>query len=492
VGYTQKVVIVGAGISGLACAFRLKQLGIRSIVLEAADRPGGVIATLRRNGFLFELGPQCPRFPASVWRLVREIGLEPEFIAGDPKAKRYIVKNGQLQLAPFSPAGLLVTGLLGLSSKLRILTEVLSNSQPPRHEESLAEFVQRKFGSETLENLVDPLISTVFFGDAYKMGMQSAFPALVDWERKHGSLVRGALRARALRRATEETDSRPASVPSNQAAGSLKVTDALPSLGSFRDGMGRLPEKLADVLGEQIRYGVAVESARQTNDAAGEAQECWEISTAQGESIIVNQLVLCVPAYEAARIIRSSAPAIASQLRSIEYAPMHGVAAAYDRQQVRHPLDGFGFMVPRKEGLRTICTFWNSSLFPQRAPEGKVLLTSFVRSDANENSGSAKQETLARAVETENARILAIPGAPEDREVWSHPQALPQFNVGHARTVAALNEPAALPANLYLAGNYLKGRSIGDCVDLAFQVAQSIHSRLHHNSIQPVGSSSSE
>lgn len=491
-GYTQKVVIVGAGISGLACAFRLKQLGVRALVLEAEGRPGGVIATLRRNGYLFEIGPQCPRFPGSVWELVRELDLEREFIPGDPKAKRYIFRNGQLHLAPFSPAGLLATGLLSTSSKFRILTEVLNNSRPPGREESLAEFVQRKFGKEILENLVDPLISTVFFGDAYKMGMQSAFPALLDWEQNHGSLVRGALRARASRRAAEKNASQPGALSLNRTAGSMKVTDALPSLGSFRDGMARLPEKLAEVLGEQIRYGVAVESARLPNDAAGDGRECWEIWSSDGKRVTANQFVLCVPAYEAARILRSSAPAIASQLGSIEYAPMQSVTAAYARQQVRHPLDGFGFMVPRKEGLRTICTFWNSSLFPRRAPEGKVLLTSFVRSEANEDSGSTKEETLVRTVDAENARILAISGEPEERQVWSHPHALPQYNVGHCKTASALSEAGSLPVSLYLAGNYLKGRSIGDCVDLAFQVAQSIHSRLHLKSIQTVSSPSAE
>jgi oxygen-dependent protoporphyrinogen oxidase len=191
----RKAVVIGAGITGLACAFRLRQLGIRVLVLEASDKAGGVISTVRRNGFLFEGGPQCPRFPKPVWTLIRELGLKDEFIAGDPRAKRYILRNGKLQGAPFSAGGLLTTSLVSFKSKYGLLSEAFRHSHPPAGEESLAEFVDRKFGAEVLDYLVDPFISTIFFGDPNKMGMHSAFPALVEWEQSRGSVVRGAIRA---------------------------------------------------------------------------------------------------------------------------------------------------------------------------------------------------------------------------------------------------------------------------------------------------------
>ena len=246
-GNTEKVVVIGAGISGLSCAHRLKQLGIRALVLEAKERAGGVIGTIRRNGYLFETGPQCPRFPAPVWQLVRDLNLESSFVPGDPKAKRYIVRNGQLHPAPFSPTGLLTTRLVGLESKMRILGEVFRSSRPPVDEESLAEFVQRKFGVEVLDNLVDPFISTIFFGDSHKMGMESAFPALVEWERMQGSVVRGAIRARKAKRVARTSDDFSADSPNTNGIG-LHVTQALPSLGSFRSGMAELPERLSEDL----------------------------------------------------------------------------------------------------------------------------------------------------------------------------------------------------------------------------------------------------
>src|ERR1700719_3367083 len=196
----RKAVVIGSGITGLACAFRLQQLGIRALILEASAKAGGAISTVRRNGFVFEAGPQCPRFPKSVWTLIRGLGLQEEFIAGDSRAKRYILRNGKLHRAPFSAGGLLTTTLVGFKSKYSLLSEVFRRSHPPAREESLAEFVDRKFGAEVLDYLVGPFISTIFFGDPHKMGMPSAFPTLVEWEQTRGSVVRGAIRAYRAKR----------------------------------------------------------------------------------------------------------------------------------------------------------------------------------------------------------------------------------------------------------------------------------------------------
>ena len=481
-GYTQKVVIIGAGISGLACAYRLRQLGISCLVLEAKDRAGGLIATVRRNGFLFEAGPQCPRFPPSVWRLVRELNLEAEFVAGDAGAKRYILRDGRLHPAPFSPAGLIGTRLVRLGSKLRILTEVFGSSQPPPREESLADFVQRKFGAEVLDYLVDPLVSTIFFGDAHKMGMESAFPALVEWERNQGSLVRGAVRARKTKGPVPKGDSSPQKADTNPKRDTLRVTDALPSLGSFRSGMAALPERLAADLHEEVCYSVAIRCVEQIGNGST-AKAAWQIGLSSGEKIVADHLILAVPAYVAAQFLVHTAPKLASQLKAIEYAPVCAVGSVYDRSQVANTLDGFGYMVPRREGLETICTFWNSSLFPGRAPEGKVLMTTFAGRGTSNNGAAIGEEEYAQIVEVENARTLGIKGPSLDRMVWKDPRALPQYNVGHAQLVAQLQNILQTMPNLRIVGNFLKGRSIGDCVDVAFAAAQDVHSRIRSENI---------
>jgi len=478
VGYAHKAAVVGAGLSGLVCAYRLKQLGIHPIVLEQAEQPGGMIATVRRNGFLFEAGPQSPRFPASVWALVKELNLEKEFVYGDPKAKRYILKQGQLHPAPFSAVEIMTTRLVDLRSKLRFLGEPFGNTRPPDHEESLAEFVQRKFGGEVLEYLVDPVISTVFLGDSRKIGMESAFPALVEWERSQGSLTRGVIRGTiAKRRAADPDGSRtPNRHETNRRR--LHLTDALPSLGSFRSGMGMLPEKLSGALGESMKYGLKAGSVEPVRSENGTPMAGWRIRVPGAEEITAELLVLAVPAYVAARLLERSAPQLGALLGEIEYAPMCAVSSAYERDQVSHPLDGSGFMVPRREGLHTICTFWNSSLFKGRAPDGKVLMTSFAGRDSNGTLAALPDEECAQTIHAENTRILGIRGEPVDQMVWRYPRALPQYNVGHAKRVAEIRRLQETLPNLGLVGNYLTGRSIGDCAELASQVAEKLNRRF--------------
>ena len=477
-GYAHKVAVVGAGLSGLVCAYRLKQLGIHPIVFEEAEQPGGMTATVRRNGFLFEAGPQCPRFPASVWALVKELNLETEFVYGDPEAKRYILKQGLLHPAPFSAVQIMTTRLVDLRSKLRFLGEPLGSTRPPDHEESLAEFVRRKFGSEVLEYLVDPVISTVFLGDSRKMGMESAFPALVDWERSQGSLTRGVIRGTiAKRRAADPDGSRtPNRHETNRRR--LHLTDALPSLGSFRSGMGMLPEKLSGALGESMKYGLKAGSVEPVRSENGTPMAGWRIRVPGAEEITAELLVLAVPAYVAARLLERSAPQLGALLGEIEYAPMCAVSSAYERDQVSHPLDGSGFMVPRREGLHTICTFWNSSLFKGRAPDGKVLMTSFAGRDSNGTLAALPDEECAQTIHAENTRILGIRGEPVDQMVWRYPRALPQYNVGHAKRVAEIRRLQETLPNLGLVGNYLTGRSIGDCAELASQVAEKLNRRF--------------
>jgi protoporphyrinogen/coproporphyrinogen III oxidase len=476
VGHIYKTVVIGGGLSGLACAFRLRQLGIQALVLEASARPGGMVSTVRRNGFVFEAGPQCPRFPASVWKLVRELNLEREFVAGDGKATRYILRDGRLHLAPFSAGGLLTTGLVGRRSKYRLLSEVLRNSQPPADEESLAEFVERKFGAEVLDYLADPFVSTVFLGDARRMGMQSAFPDLVEWERSRGSVLRGALRAYRSNGDTAKSAGAPSYGDSKAQYTGPYVTDTLPSLGSFREGMGTLAGKLAEKLGEDIHFGATVGSVAAGCGGNSGSESNWQIRVS-GEEFSAEAVVFAAPAYATASLLQQSAPKLAALLAAIEHAPMGVVSSAYERKQVRHALDGFGFMVPRREGLHTVCTFWNSSLFPGHAPNGSVLMTSYVRTDTG-GLMTASYDVFAQMVEAENAKILGISGAPIERTVWRYPRALPQYNVGHAQRVKEIREAESALPGLCLAGNYLTGRSIGDCAESGFQAAEKLRSLM--------------
>jgi oxygen-dependent protoporphyrinogen oxidase len=181
--------------------------------------------------------------------------------------------------------------------------------------------------------------------------------------------------------------------------------------------------------------------------------------------------------------LETNAPELARHLKAIEYAPICAVSSAYRRSDVANGLNGFGFMVPRREGLHTICTFWNSSLFCGRAPEGTALITSFAGREGDGAFAAMTDEASAQTVEAENAQVLGIKGQPIDRVVWRDAHALPQYNVGHTKRIAAISDALRTLPNLHLAGNFLKGRSIGDCVDVASRVAENLHSQLQQPNI---------
>src|SRR5258708_9857258 len=209
------------------------------------------------------------------------------------------------------------------------------------------------------------------------MGMESAFPAVVEWERNQGSLVRGAIRARKTKRRTGEGNQSSQYAETNPKRDTLRVTDALPSLGSFRSGMAALPERLAAELREKIRYGAAIASVEAIQNGNGTMKAAWQICLSSTERITAEHLILAVPAYVTAQLLVNTSPQLASQLKAIEYAPVCAVGSVYDRSQVANTLDGFGYMVPRRVGLQTNCTFWKLCLVSGHSTQRKALLTPF-------------------------------------------------------------------------------------------------------------------
>jgi protoporphyrinogen/coproporphyrinogen III oxidase len=467
----QQTVVIGGGISGLVCAYQLQQLGVPVLLLEAADRLGGVIASTRRNGFLFESGPQCPRFPRAVRKLVRDLGLEPQFLRAHARARRYILKDGQLYPAPLSPWALLATSLVGFRDKARFLAEPFAHANPPDSEESLADFIRRKFGSETLDYLVEPFVSAVFFSDPEDMGMESALPSLARWERQHGSVFRGAIKSRKNGKRPSRQDSM---TPYANQSWTMRLGEALPPLGSFKNGLAALTDTLAEKLVPNVRLCARAEILRLASDSSLN----WLIRLNNGEEIAAQSVILATPAYAAAALLHFAAPHLSSLLREIPYLPLAVVCSAYDRAQVRHSLKGFGFAVPRREGLHVISSTWNSSIFPGRAPADKVLITNFARPLPNEPFLEMAAEEIAAAVEGEVAPIVKISGSPVDRMVCIHRNALPHFRIGHAARIAKIREAKRAFPGLHLVGNYFAGRSIGDCIENAFVPAEDVSREL--------------
>src|SRR5277367_1811242 len=457
-----QVAVIGAGISGLACAYRLQRLGLDVTVFESNSAAGGMIDSVEQNGVLFEAGPQSFQGTPTLLDLIRELDLESLMQKADPRAPRYILLHGHLRKIPMSPQALLASTLLNPISRWKIASEPFKKSRPPTEEESVATFVRRKFGNEILEYLVAPFVSGVYAGDPEKLSLKAAFPTLDEWERHYGSVLRGAMKSRP---------------PKEQRT-------SAPPLCSFTHGVAALPRAMAAKLGDAMHYetrAVSIDLAgagQHAGAGAGLACEIHIVCNGQEQSVTAGAVVVATPAYAAAHMLETSSPHLAQTLSGIAYAPVAVVACTYYRQQVGDPLEGFGFLVPRGEKVRTLGTVWNSSLFPGRAHEGSVTITSFIGGATDPDVMNLHEENIAAIVTEENARILGITGPPVETAVWKYPRALPQYNLGHGHIVEAIHSGERTSPGLFFAGNYLEGPAVGKCVENGFQTAEVVSKYL--------------
>ncbi len=453
------VVVIGGGISGLACAYRLFQLSIPVTVLESEERVGGLINTVEQGGFFFETGPQSFQGIDSVLDVVRDIGLENHLEQANPRAPRYVVRRGKLEAIPMSPQAILGSSLLGLGTRWRVATEALRRTTPPSEEESVAQFVRRKFGHEILEYLVSPFVSGVYAGDPEKLSLRAAFPTIDEWERTYGSVLRGAKKSRTA-----------------------KVASQGPSpLCSFDRGMAMLPGQLAAKLGESVRTRARVNSVLKTNDP-GARYRIQLGGNGHAETLDASSIVLATPAYIAAHVLQQISAPLSRTLSGIEYTGVGVVGAAYYAKQIGIELDGFGVLIPRAEKIRTLGIVWNSSLFPDRCAEGRVQLSSFVGGATDREILEKSDDAILATVQDDSAKLLKITGQPIMSHLWRHTKALPQYNLGHGHSVEAIRAAERSTPGLYFVGNYLEGPSIGKCIERGTQTAESIREHLRASS----------
>jgi oxygen-dependent protoporphyrinogen oxidase len=456
-------IVIGGGISGLACAYHLQQTGIPVRVLDAGVRPGGVISTLEKNGFRFELGPQSFLSSEPLRQLIDALGLKNELLHADPRAPRYILFRGKLVPAPHAPPHLLTTSLLGARTKWRLSTEIFRHTNPPSTDESIAVFVRRKFGDELLDRIVAPFVSGIYAGDPEKLSLRASFPKLHEFETRYGSVLRGAMK------------SRPA-----------KGTPR-PGLCSFRDGMETLPRTLGARLGDALLSQAQVVGVRRGKANGNSSFEVDVTRNGHRETLLASAVIVAAPVNAASEILKGVSEQFAAPFARIEYAPIAIVAAGYRRDQLRHAGNGFGFLVPRSEGLRVLGTVWNSFLFPGRAPENMACFTSFAGGATDPALCSMSDERIGEIICGEVGSILGITGPPATRLVHRYARALPQYNLGHSETVSALGAAASSVPGLFLAGNYLSGPSIGSCIEQANQTADAVRVYLASIGVAGVG-----
>lgn len=446
------VAIVGGGIAGLSAALALKRLGVSCRLLEGAPRLGGVIRTERADGFVLEAGPDAilAQKPAAV-DLARGLGLGPRLIPTNPEQKTvFVLHRGRLRPLPdgmtlgvptrFMP--MVATRLFSWPAKLRMAAEVRLRPRPDAGDESIASFLGRHFGPEAVERIGEPLLAGIHAGDPDQLSMLSAFPRFVEMEREHGSLIRAMWKAR-----------RPAS-------------GAPAAFVSFPGGLQELVDAAAGRVQECVSVDRPVRALRATS--AG-----WAIESADGESLTARALILAVPAPAAARLLVSVDPGLAGALTAFRSVSTAVVYLGYRRADVAHPLDGYGVVIPRGEGLRASALGFVSTKFPGRAPEGHVLLRAFLGGARDPDVLDAGDEALVDRVTAECAPLLGLRGAPVLSRVFRWPQATPQMEVGHAARMAWIDAQAEARRGLYLSGAGLRGTGIPDMVaDGARQAAR--------------------
>jgi oxygen-dependent protoporphyrinogen oxidase len=458
VSHQTDVVVVGAGIAGLAAAYELTAAGRSVRVLDAGQTPGGVMQTERSDGWVVDRGPDSflIQKPAAI-ALCSELGLEPQLISTLEPRTAYVLRDGRLHPLPegsflgfpVSLRGLATSSLFTPLGKMRMAAEalILPRTLEPDDDESIGAFVARRFGREAVDYLAEPLLAGIHAGDVDRLSIRLLFPRLLDTENQYGSVLRAF---RALK-------------PKPSARGAFM---------SLASGVGQLVDALVARLppGSMVRGCRAIAIHR---DAAG-----YSVRDSAGVSS-ARAVLLAVPSYEAATLLRSLDEQLAALCDGVDYASTATVALGYRAEQVAHPMQGTGFVVPRAEGRALLAATWVTSKWPGRAPPGHVLLRAFFgggrdpgRLDQHDDAG------LIRLATQELGDVLGITGAPELTRVARWIRQSPQYVVGHAKRVRAIDARLETHAGLFGAGSGFGAIGIPDCIGAGRAVATRIHGWL--------------
>jgi len=452
-------VIIGAGISGLVVAHRLKRMGRDILLIESGDRVGGVIQSREVEGFLIECGPNSLRGSHEFLDIVEELNLTDELIKADPRAPAYVYAGGELHAVPMSPPAILKTKLISNAAKLRLLGEPFVKARLDGGEESIASFVRRRLGDEILERLVEPFLSGVYAGDPRELSVQACFPKLAEFEAEAGGILRGALRV---------------AKQSRKEAARTKRSLRPYRLCSFRRGLSAFPEALSGSVSDSLLTRARVIGISSTAPFEVRIEHQGEIKTINSPTLAIS-----TPAYVANRLLDNTVPEIAGLVAEIPYVSIASVPLAYRAEQITRKLDGFGFLAPRSEGLRTLGSIWSSSLFAGRAPEGWVCLTNFIGGATDLEAVKLSDEELIRIVHGDLNKVLGVIGAPRRLPITRYERAIPQYTLGHAARAERIESMLREIPGLWIVGNYLRGISLGDCIKHAERAAVEINQAVN-------------
>lgn len=490
----KRVVVVGGGIAGLATAYELReraadvQGGLDVRLVEASPRLGGNLRTERDGGYRVEWGPNgfLDNVPATL-DLVRRLGLESELCPSDAAAaRRFLFRNERLHLLPSGPGSFLTCPVLSLRGRLRVLGEPFA-AEHPGGDETVYEFARRRIGAEAAHVLVGAMVSGVFAGDARQLSLASCFPKMAEMEAEHGGLVKAMLakqRARgAARRELAKLRARGGDAPEMERPGG--PVGPAGRLTSFRGGIQTFTDTLAAALGPAVESGRAVESLEGIDGREGSTR-LWRLNFAGGELLEADEVVLAIPAAQAAPLVAPLDEVLAATLRAIPSAGLAVVALAYDASTFHARAlgpragapNGFGFLVPRDPsgaGPRILGALWDSSVFPgERAPAGKVLLRVMIGGALDPEAVGLPEAELLAIARADLARTMGLDAAtaPERHWIFRHRVGISQYTVGHAARLAAIATRLAPLSGLHVAGQSYFGVSMNGCCEQAARFAE--------------------
>jgi protoporphyrinogen/coproporphyrinogen III oxidase len=445
---TPRVLIAGGGIAGLSTAFELTRGGPGTIdvtVLERAARAGGNLHTERVDGYLCEWGPNgfldnVPETPA----LVGELGIADRLLPADAGARRrFIYRNGHLHELPGGPVAFALSRLLSIAGRVRVLGELFA---PPRPEadETIHAFAARRIGLEAADVLIDSMVSGIFAGNARELSLRACFPKMWEMEREHGSLVKAML----ARRRERASSSAPMGAPGGH-------------LTSFTGGVEELIHALVQALGPRVKTNCPVRRVRRRSSANPEG---WLVELEDGRSFEADAVVLAGSASSSATLVEGFDGTLAAVLREIPTAPLAVVCLGYETARLDHPLDGFGFLVPRGEGIASLGALWDSSIYPGRAPQGRSLIRVMMGGAHDASAVMLDDEALIDRARADLETTMRLTIEPVFTRVFRHPAGIPQYTVGHLSRLATIEERIQRHPGLFLAGNSYRGVSINACI----------------------------
>ncbi len=458
----KNAIVVGGGISGLATAYLLRERSriagfeLNVTLIEREERFGGKIWSIKDEGYLCEWGPNgfLDSKPQTL-DLCESLKVRDRLLRSNDNARRrFIYSEGALHRLPESGPAFFRSKLISWPGKLRLAMEPFISGPPKGIDETLASFGRRRLGAEALDKLISPMVSGIFAGDPETMSLISCFPRIAELEREYGSLVMAMIRL-----ANKKRKERKAGKVVSGAAGPGGI------LTSFRGGI----QELTDILVENLGSG-AVLSGNAVSKIAKGASLPFRVHTGTG-AMDADVVILAAPSYASADMVRELSPGMGEVLDAIPYAPMVVACFGYEREKIEHDLCGFGYLITRGEGKNTLGTLWDSSIFENRAPEGKVLLRSMMGGACFPERLKLSDDEVVKGVGEDLKHVMGVKEKPSFVRIFRHERAIPQYTTGHGRRLAALEEQCRMQPGLFLTGNSYRGIGLNDCVAAALKTA---------------------